>query len=146
MFRKMEYLCIALFGGATYGIIEILWRGYTHPSMTLTGGVCLLMIHCINHGMQRVSRIVRWILCSLGITAVEFLVGVVVNIILRLDVWDYSAEPGNILGQVCPVFTLAWFMLSVPACFFSDWVRKMFLFLEKREQVDETITEKSAKL
>ena len=38
--------CAAVFslGGLGYGGIEILWRGATHWSMLLTGGVCLLLL------------------------------------------------------------------------------------------------------
>ena len=146
MFRNLEYLCIALFGAAAYGSIEIMWRGYTHPSMVITGGLCILMIHMINHGLSQLKRPVRWILCSLGITAVEFIVGVIVNIVLKLNVWDYSGELFNILGQVCPAFTFAWLLLSVPACYFSDLVKKLFLYLEKREQGDGIKLTKMAKL
>ena len=31
-------------GGGTYGLIEVLWRGYTHWSMALLGGVLFLLI------------------------------------------------------------------------------------------------------
>ena len=146
MFRKLEYLCIALFGAAAYGIIEIIWRGYTHPSMILTGGVCILMIHVINHRLSQLKRPFRWILCSLGITTVEFIVGVIVNIALKLNVWDYSGEPFNILGQVCPAFSFAWLLLAIPACYFSDLVKMLFLYLERREQSGGVKLTKTAKL
>ena len=146
MYRRFEYLCISLFGAAGYGMIEIMWRGYTHPSMVLTGGVCLLMIHLINMRLPRGKRFFKYLLCSAGITAVEFAVGAVVNIALGLDVWDYSGEPFNILGQVCPRFALAWLLLSVPACYFSDMVRRLFAYLEKKEQGEVRNWAKMAKL
>ena len=31
-------------GALGYGLLEILWRGKTHPSMLLCGGVCLCTI------------------------------------------------------------------------------------------------------
>ena len=45
------------------------------------------------------------------ITAYEFAVGMIVNVQLGWQVWDYSQIPGNILGQICPLFTGAWFVV-----------------------------------
>ena len=45
------------------------------------------------------------------VTFYEFFVGVVVNLRLGWDVWDYSSQPGNVLGQICPVFTGIWFAI-----------------------------------
>ena len=67
-------------------------------------------------------------LCGCGIiTALEFFVGLLVNKIFRLHVWDYSHLPFNIFGQICPLFSFAWFLLSFPACHLCDGVQ-MLLF------------------
>ncbi len=50
-------------------------------------------------------------LCALGVTAVEFIFGVVFNVLLKMNVWDYSNLPFNILGQVCLLYTLLWGVL-----------------------------------
>lgn len=41
-------------------------------------------------------------------TAVEFLVGAFLGRTIGQRLWDYSAERGNILGYVCPRFSLIW--------------------------------------
>ena len=46
-------------------------------------------------------------------TVFEFFVGIIVNMWFKWHVWDYSDQPGNIMGQVCPLFSLAWFALSL---------------------------------
>lgn len=134
MIRKAEYLCVFLAGGVIYGCIEILWRGYTHWSMTLAGAVCLLSIHVINQHFKFRHLTVRCLAGCIVITTVEFIVGVVVNRVLGLNVWDYSAMPGNILGQICPIFSVLWFLISIPACALSNRARMFFEWLEKREQ------------
>ena len=58
------------------------------------------------------------------ITGIEFLTGVVVNIVLKMNVWDYSAMPGNILGQVCLPYSLLWFFLTIPALGVCAWFEK----------------------
>ncbi len=67
------------------------------------------------------------------ITFVELAVGIVVNLVLKLDVWDYSELPGNFLGQICPYFSLLWLVISIPAYALSDASRRFFAFLEERE-------------
>lgn len=108
---------IFLVGSCLYPMLETLWRGYTHSSMALAGGVCMVLINRICcEKMQKKSLAARCAAGSLIITCVEFLFGIAVNRILNLHVWDYSALPLNILGQVCLPFSLVWFVLTIPAC------------------------------
>jgi uncharacterized membrane protein len=65
------------------------------------------------------------------ITALEFVAGVVLNVWLGLGIWDYSAMPFNVLGQICLPFTLAWVPLAVVAVVVDDWLRH-FLFGEDK--------------
>ncbi len=134
MIRRTEYLCVFLTGGIIYGCLEMMWRGFTHWSMVAAGGICLLLIHLLNHRLSRWNFFIRCVVFSLVITAVEFSVGIVVNIFLGLDVWDYSSVPGNILGQICPSFTLLWLAISVPACLLSGTAREFFTMLAEREE------------
>lgn len=103
-------------GGLLYGLIEILFRGFTHWSMLITGGICCVILHSVS------TRSIwpLWQKCILGgaaITAVEFVAGAIVNISLGWGVWDYSAQPLNLMGQICPLFSLAWTGLSIPAMY-----------------------------
>lgn len=126
MIRKAEYLCVFLAGGVIYSLLEMMWRGFTHWSMTAAGGVCVLTIHLLNQRLRHRSMAFR---CALGcavITAVELLVGLVVNRMFGLDVWDYSGMYGNFLGQICPAFSFLWFLISFPACVFSSLIRRLF--------------------
>ena len=45
------------------------------------------------------------------ITVYELAVGLLVNVKFGWHVWDYSAQPGNVLGQICPTFTVIWFVV-----------------------------------
>lgn len=100
-------------GASFYSLIETLWRGWTHWTMSLTGGLVLLTVYMLD----RKSRLPLWKRCvrSTGvITLYEFAAGCIVNLRLHWQVWDYSARPGNLLGQVCPLFCLLWMLLSLP--------------------------------
>ena len=135
LIRKAEYICIFLTGGILYSLIEMLWRGYTHWSMTIAGGAALLLIHIINLKLRDRDILLRCLWGCLLITGVEFAAGVIVNLWLGLDVWDYSGMAFNVLGQICPAFSILWFLLSFPACMVSDGARKFFDHLEKRERI-----------
>ena len=50
--------------------------------------------------------------CGVAITVVEFVAGLIINVWLGMGVWDYSAMPGNIMGQVCPQFLAMWMILA----------------------------------
>ncbi|MBQ9746409.1 MAG: hypothetical protein IJW21_06260 [Clostridia bacterium] len=112
-----QRLCMEfLLGGVGYGLLELLWRGETHWSMVLTGGACLVAICAVNKRLRGKSVFLRAGVCAAAITALEFAVGMVVNRWLGMSVWDYSGMFGNVLGQICPLYSLLWFLLCVPLC------------------------------
>ena len=133
MIRKAEYVCVFLAGGVIYGLLEVMWRGFTHWSMTLAGGICVLLIHLLNHRLYHRNMALRCFLGCAVITGVELVVGVIVNRMLGLNVWDYSGMYGNFLGQICPAFSCMWFLISFPACGFSSLVRRFFDRIEENE-------------
>ena len=57
------------------------------------------------------------------VLAVEFISGCVLNLWLGLGVWDYSNQPGNVLGQICPAFGLLWFFIMPLAIWAEDTTR-----------------------
>ena len=110
--KLRKNLSLFSIGAVGYGIIEVLWRGFTHPSMLLAGGFSFLSLSYIGERFKKTRLYKKAILGMAAITVIEFVFGVVFNIILKKKVWDYSDMPFNILGQVCPAFSLAWFFLS----------------------------------
>lgn len=112
--RYNQDAVIFAIGSVTYAMIEILWRGYTHWTMMITGGVCFLILFRV-YGKIKQAKL--WKKCALGscvITGVEFIVGCIVNLWLQMNVWDYSFLPGNLLGQICPLYSCLWGLLSIP--------------------------------
>ncbi len=107
------YGLVFLIGAVGYPLLELLWRGRTHPSMAVLGGMCFLLIFFINIRFSGSSLFFRAMLCTAGITGAEFISGILLNRILALDVWDYSGQPFHILGQICPLYSVLWFLLSL---------------------------------
>lgn len=128
----LKLLVLAVIGGAIYVGIEMLWRGHSHPSMFILGGLCFVSIGLINELFPWDLGIVwQALLGGTLVTCLEFITGVIVNIWLKLGVWDYSGLPLNILGQVCLPFYFALVGLSVVAIVFDDYLRYWFFGEEK---------------
>lgn len=108
----MEYLLVYLSGAALYGLLELCWRGWTHWTMLLCGGFCFTLMYFISMSAMPLWR--KCLLSATAITTVEFYTGCLVNLRLGWQVWDYSAMPFNLLGQICPQFLLLWLALSLP--------------------------------
>ena len=128
----LKLLVLAVIGGAIYVGIEMLLRGHSHPSMFILGGLCFVSIGLINELFPWELGIVwQALIGGTMVTCLEFITGVIVNIWLKLGVWDYSGLPLNILGQVCLPFYFAWGGLSVVAIVFDDYLRYWFFGEEK---------------
>ncbi len=110
----MKYITVFLIGASGYSLLEVLWRGYTHWTMSLTGGFCFLIIYLLNGILSSESMLFRSFVGACTITAVEFIVGITVNLILKWNVWDYSKVPFNLVGQVCLPYSVLWFLLCIP--------------------------------
>lgn len=100
-------------GGIGYGIIELLWRGRTHWSMLLAGGICFSCFSFADEKFKNRSLLFKCCFCATIITAVEFVFGLLFNILLDMKIWDYSRQPLNVLGQICPLYTVFWGFLSL---------------------------------
>jgi uncharacterized membrane protein len=90
--------------------LELLWRGWSHGSMFLAGGLCFVLLGHLNAVRPRLSMPMRVITGTAGITMVELGMGLLVN--RNYTVWDYRDQPGNFLGQICPGFMLLWLPLA----------------------------------
>jgi len=127
----IKALVLFLFGSIAYAWIELSWRGYTHWTMAVLGGVLFLLIGGINNWFPwEMPLVLQALIGAAYVTAAEFIFGIVLNIWLGMNIWDYSDMPFNLLGQICPQFTLAWFFLSFLAIHIDDTLR-YFLFREK---------------
>lgn len=121
----MEQLVIFSIGATGYGLLEFLWRGYTHWTMVITGGICFYLLFYIFNTYENVSLITKCITGSIVITTIELLVGLLVNVKLGWRVWDYSNVPYNILGQICPLYSILWFVLSIPLVYITKWLHSV---------------------
>ena len=121
----IKELILLIIFGITYCGIEILYRGRTHISMLFVGGLCAILIGMINEITPKMNIILQMFIGAVIVTIIEFFSGYIINIILGLNVWDYSNLMFNYKGQISLIFTVIWFFLSAPVIYLDDKLRKI---------------------
>ena len=128
----LKHAVLALCGGCVYFLIEMAWRGHSHWTMAVLGGVCFVLIGDINEFIPwNMPLVLQGAIGSGIVTLLELVSGIILNLWLGLGIWDYSNMPFNFLGQICLPFSLLWVALSVVAVILADWLR-YWLFGEDR--------------
>ena len=130
--RAVRPLVLWSIGGLLYVLCEIMFRGRSHWTMFLVGGLCFWLIGL--HTEVIPWEMPLWQQCIVGaviITTVEFIVGCIINIWLGWQVWDYSGLPFNIFGQVCLPFSVLWVFLSAIGIILDDYLRYWFFNEDK---------------
>ena len=129
-----KYFFLFIVGGSLYSLIEISFRGHTHWTMFIVGGVCFILLGLINEVIPwELSFIGQMLMGGALITGVEFITGVIVNLILGWDIWDYSNMQFNILGQVCLPFSIIWCLISGVGIVLDDYIRYKIFGEDKPE-------------
>ena len=64
------------------------------------------------------QKAVLFCLMALCITLFEYIAGMIFIVGMKIRLWDYSKNWGNIKGIICPQFTFYWWLLSATYYFF----------------------------
>jgi uncharacterized membrane protein len=125
--KKLSILGFVM--GMIYFTAEGFWRGWTNIAMLFVGGLCCVLIGLLDE-FPKQYKLKIWQQCILGtliILTIEFVSGVILNIWLKLHIWDYSNTWGNIKGQICVPYAILWFILTPFVIWLDDFLRwKMF--------------------
>lgn len=124
MKQSFKYMFLFVTGGLLYNIIEMVYRGWTHWTMFFLGGICFICLGLINEIIPWETPLWRQVLIGACIiTVLEFITGCIVNLWLGWEIWNYSKEPGDILGQICPQYFVLWIPVSLAGIILDDWIR-----------------------
>lgn len=127
-----KYITLFFVMGFIYCSIEIIWRGHTHWTMLVLGGICGVSCGELNEHIEwEISLQKQVFMGTVIVTCFEFVFGCILNLWLGLDIWDYSSLPFNLLGQICIPFMFLWSILVMIAIMLDDWIRYLF-FNEER--------------
>lgn len=124
--KAARYILPFLMGSLLYALVEITARGYTHWTMVLTGGAVLTLLSVLFETAPPMPMPLLLLCGGLVITAAELSVGVLVNLRLGWDVWDYTDQPLNLRGQICPLFSLFWCLICIPARILCGRMKRHF--------------------
>lgn len=122
--KNKDTIILFSFGAIGYGLLEVLWRGYTHPSMLTAGGICFTFFAKLSEKMKNCGIIRKAVIASGFVTAIELIFGIIFNIILKRNVWDYSKLPLNFGGQICVVYSLIWALISIPCIPLAGFIKR----------------------
>lgn len=128
--RRVLSMLLWSWGGTIYFLLEVVFktlRGKPEQiSWTMLILAILLTIPVERCGEQLLWNVPLWLqalACAGLVTAVELAAGLILNIWLRLDIWDYSHLPFNLWGQICPQFAAVWWFLCMVFIPAFDWLR-----------------------
>ena len=128
----LKYIYLFIVGGLIYTTLEVIFRGYTHWTMGMVGGICFIFLGLINEVLPwNTPLTLQMLIGSIIITSIEFISGCILNIWLKMGVWDYSNLPFNILGQICLPFSILWYFVSAIGIIADDYIRYIYFEEEK---------------
>lgn len=132
MKRLSEYLFLWALGGSVYYAFELFFRGFSHWTMFVLGGFCMMFFawqgQSVNWDDPLWLQILR---CTVFVTAGEFITGIIVNKWLLLNVWDYSDQPFQLFGQICLPFAIIFSGLCAAGILMSGYLLH-FLYREEK--------------
>lgn len=114
-----------LIAGGIYLLIELAWRGRTHWTMLPLAAIIFVCAGILDERENQPSLPMQIVIGTVIATVLEFVAGLIINVWLGLGVWDYSTKPGNIMGQICPQFTLAWAFLMFVSIKLENFMHKV---------------------
>ncbi len=130
---------IGFFG---YGLLEVLWRGRTHISMSIAGGIIFCIISKLQLKFYELKTIYQCLITGMIITSIELIFGLFLNTLLNQNIWDYSMFPLNFLGQICLLYSVLWCFLALPILKLSKILKTKLLF-KKHENMNNLSFETS---
>ena len=70
--------------------------------------------------LQAVDIIIHILIIGVGMTLIEFIAGLIFIKGFKVKLWDYSNRKGNIMGIICPSFSLIWLVVGSLYYFFLN--------------------------
>lgn len=136
----MKYLVIGstlfVIGSLLGWVIELFFRRFvsqkkwvnpgflTGPYLPIYGfGVVVLyLMSSLNLPIDNdvANAIIKVLLIGVSMTLIEFVAGLIFIKGCKVKLWDYSNRKGNIMGIICPTFSLIWLLVGSLYYFFLN--------------------------
>lgn len=121
-------ICTLFVIGSSFGyLIELLYRRivakkWINPGFLVGpylpiygfGTIFLYFLSNIKMNINPVwENIIKVLLIGVSLTLIEFIAGLIFIKKFKLKLWDYSNFKGNIMGIICPLFSIIWLVIGV---------------------------------
>lgn len=126
-----QIVIFGIFGAIYYGL-EILYDGTSHWGMFVCAGLTGNAASFIIKHYKNLKIIKKAVIITSVILILELISGYILNIYLKLNVWDYSLLPYNLKGQICLSFGLIWFFVFSPLILWLEPTIKWIMFNGKK--------------
>jgi uncharacterized membrane protein len=137
-FGVLGYLLEGVFNRVTMGaIVEKALKKpkksfftYSSPYMIPIFGLSAVLISLVYMVpfMQKIAALpILAIIGMIIIDSLELGGGLLLNKVFKLQIWDYSNDKFNLLGQIDRIHSLGWMALTIPICWtdsFISWLAK----------------------
>ena len=127
--NSLRFLILWMITGMLYYTVEGIWRigngGWANIVMLPIGGLCGVLVGSL-HKIPRfysMRVITQALLGTCIVLTIELLTGIVLNRWLGLQIWDYTGQPGNIMGQICLPYGVLWFAIIPFTIWLEDRLR-----------------------
>lgn len=132
MKKFLRSLILFIVFGVIYYGLECIWKqGLAHWTMFALGGIVGALISDINDKIEWDMPIFQQCTIALGVAIFsDAVAGIILNIILRLDVWRYTRM--EFFWNQCSLpYCIIWFILGTACIFLDDWLQWKFFGGEK---------------
>ena len=129
-------LALIFFIGSVFGwVLEVFFRRYfslgnpekkwinpgfcTGPYLPLYGcGLCIMYLIAGLEKYRLISspfwnKICLFLAMAVMMTVIEYIAGIISLKVVKVRLWDYTQEWGNVQGIICPKFSVAWALLGM---------------------------------
>jgi len=124
----LQYLLLFSIGTMVGWFIELFWRRFVSGNKRWINPGFLQGPWLPLYGFGTISL---YLLCSLdipifllaifflvGLTTLEYVAGLIFIKYLKIKLWDYSRNRGNVGGLICPLYSILWTILGLFFYFF----------------------------
>ena len=86
------------------------------------GVIVLYAISNINFGIENqiLDVVIKIAIIGIGMMVIEFIAGLIFIKGMKIKLWDYSNRKGNIMGIICPSFSIIWLLVGSLYFFFVN--------------------------
>ena len=143
-YKNFVVIAFLFFVGSTIGwVLELFYRKFfarkenpqkrwvnpgflTGPWLPIYGfgATALFVLSCYESDIARIDAggaphyALMIVFMALIMTAIEFIAGIIFIKGMKIRLWDYTEEWGNLWGIICPKYTFFWALLSAAYYFF----------------------------